>query len=78
MRHDGSCRWPFGMNRVVAAEFTGFSPGHFDKMVRAGKMPAPRREGSRLIWLQDELQSRLRALRTDDGDDGPNEWDGAA
>jgi hypothetical protein len=47
-------------------------------MVNDGKMPAPRREGSRLIWLQDELQTALRALPTEGGDDGPNEWDGAA
>lgn len=77
----GPARWPFGMARVVAADYVGFSPSHFDKMVAAGKMPAPRRDGSRLIWLQDELQAALRALPTDgrDQDNGErNPWDAAA
>lgn len=62
---NSSSRWPYGMNRVVAAEFTGFSASHFDKMVADGTMPAPRREGARLVWLQDELQAALRALPTE-------------
>lgn len=70
-----SPRWPFGMSRAVAAEYVGFSASHFDKMVEAGKMPAPRREGSRLVWLRDELESALRALPSDGkDDDGHNEW----
>ena len=73
-----SPRWPFGMNRVVAAEYVGFSAGHFDKMVAEGKMPGPRREGSRLIWLRDELEAALRALPGDAEDSGRNEWDRAA
>lgn len=73
-----SPRWPFGMNRVVAADYVGFSAGHFDKMVEEGKMPAPRREGSRLVWLRDELEAALRALPRDAEDDGVNEWDSAA
>lgn len=75
---DSSPRWPFGMNRVVAAEYTGFSAGHFDKLVAKGKMPAPRREGSRLVWLRDELETALRTLPTDGDDGGANEWDTAA
>jgi len=72
-------RWPFGMNRAVAAEYAGFSAGHFDKMVHDRKMPAPRREGSRLVWLRDELEAALRALPCeDDNDEGHNEWDSAA
>lgn len=66
------------MNRVVAADYVGFSAGHFDKMVEEGKMPAPRREGSRLVWLRDELEAALRALPRDAEDDGVNEWDSAA
>ena len=73
-----SARWPFGMNRAVASEYAGFSAGHFDKMVVDGKMPGPRREGSRLVWLRDELEAALRALPADGNDDGPNEWDKAA
>jgi predicted DNA-binding transcriptional regulator AlpA len=66
------------MSRAVAAEYVGFSASHFDKMVEAGKMPPARREGSRLVWLRDELETALRALPADSEDDGPNEWDAAA
>ncbi len=75
---DHSPRWPFGMCRAVAADYVGFSANHFDKMVAAGKMPASRREGSRLVWLRDELEAALRALPTDGAGDGSNEWDTAA
>ncbi len=77
-RATDSPRWPFGMCREVAAEYVGFSAGHFDKMVAAGRMPKPRREGSRLVWLQDELQASLRALPREAEDEGANEWDDAA
>lgn len=78
MTADNSPRWPFGMCRAVAADYVGFSSVHFDKMVAAGKMPAPRREGSRLVWLRDELEAALRALPSEADDEGANEWDTAA
>lgn len=68
-------RWPFGMGAAVAAEYVGFSLSHFNKMVDAGRMPAARREGSRLVWLKDELEAALRALPQDGDDGGVNEWD---
>jgi hypothetical protein len=71
-------RWPFGMSRAIADDYVGFSAGHFDKMVAEGRMPAPRREGSRLVWLRDELEAALRALPSKGEDEGPNEWDNAA
>jgi predicted DNA-binding transcriptional regulator AlpA len=61
-----------------AAEYAGFSAGHFDKMVADNRMPAPRREGSRLVWLRDELEAALRALPSEGDDGGPNEWNVAA
>jgi predicted DNA-binding transcriptional regulator AlpA len=73
-----SARWPFGMNRAVAAEYAGFSAGHFDKMVADGRMPAPRREGSRLVWLRDELEAALRALPSEGDDCCQNDWENAA
>lgn len=73
-----SARWPFGMSRVVAADYVGFSDRHFDKMVADGTIPAPRRDGSRLVWLRDELEVALRALPQGDDDGGVNEWDTAA
>jgi predicted DNA-binding transcriptional regulator AlpA len=77
-KHHESVRWPFGMNRAVASEYAGFSAGHFDRMVADGRMPAPRREGSRLVWLRDELEAALRALPSESDDAGLNEWDRAA
>jgi hypothetical protein len=73
-----SVRWPFGMNRATAAEYAGFSAGHFDKMVADGRMPAPRREGSRLVWLRDELEAALRALPSEGDDCSQNDWENAA
>jgi predicted DNA-binding transcriptional regulator AlpA len=77
-KHHEPIRWPFGMNRAVASEYAGFSAGHFDKMVSDGRLPAPRREGSRLVWLRDELEAALRALPSEGNNDGLNEWDNAA
>lgn len=75
---DTSPRWPYGLNRAEAASYVGFSCGHFDKMTAAGRMPAPRREGARLVWLRDELEAALRALPREGDDDSGNEWDSAA
>jgi predicted DNA-binding transcriptional regulator AlpA len=77
-RHYESARWPFGLNRAIAADYIGFSAGHFDKMVADGRMPAPRREGSRLVWLRDELEAALRALPSEGDDDSRNDWENAA
>jgi predicted DNA-binding transcriptional regulator AlpA len=66
------------MGRVLAADYIGFSPGFFDKMVVDGRMPKPRRVGSRLVWLRDELEAALRSLPAEGNDDGLNEWDTAA
>ena len=77
MTKTGHDRWSFGMNRSVAADYTSFSPGQFDKMVADGRMPAPRRVGSRLVWLRDELEAALRALPAEGNDGGLNEWDTA-
>ena len=66
------------MGRAVAAEYVGFSASHFDKMVAAGSMPAPRREGSRLVWLRDELETALRAMPADERSGGiDTSWDDA-
>jgi predicted DNA-binding transcriptional regulator AlpA len=66
------------MNREVAAEYVGFSVTHFDKMVADGRVPAPRRDGSRLVWLRDELEAALRALPAEgDASGRANEWDSA-
>jgi predicted DNA-binding transcriptional regulator AlpA len=78
MASDPSPRWPFGMSRAVAAEYTGFSASHFDRMVADGSMPAPRRDGSRLVWLRDELETSLRALPSKDDGGRRNPWDQAA
>jgi hypothetical protein len=58
---------PAALNREQAAEYVGVSPNSFDKLVCAGRMPKPRSyqpDLDRIIWLRQELEEALNALRT--------------
>ena len=46
-----------GLSRNEAAAYIGVSATLFDEMVKDGRMPAPRRANSRLIWSRAELES---------------------
>jgi excisionase family DNA binding protein len=63
-----------GLNREQAAAYVGVSAGTFDKMVREGAMPAPKRYGARLIWDRQSLDLSFAALPGDDSD-SINSWD---
>ncbi len=63
---------PIGLSRVVSALYVGVSPSQFDTMVKEGRMPKPRREGTRKIWYSVELAAALQDLPTEDA---ANEWD---
>jgi len=70
---------PRGLSRAVAARYVGVSPNTFDKMVRAGLMPGPKRVGARALWDRYQLDDAFEALPSDgpagqDESDG-NEWD---
>ena len=61
--HHESVGWPSGMNRAVGTEYAGVRAGHFDKLVADGRMPAPRREGSWLVWLHDDTRLPCERFR---------------
>lgn len=53
---------PGALQRIRAAQYVDVSPGHFDKLVREGLMPAPRDNGGVKVWLREELDAALYAL----------------
>lgn len=55
---------PAALQRARAAQYVDVSPGHFDKLVREGLMPAPRDNGGVKVWLRDELDEALFSLPT--------------
>ena len=68
---------PRGLSREHAAAYLDISPGTFDTLVRAGKLPKPRQfivtAGCRpmLRWDRYELDQAFEEL----GSVGPNPWD---
>lgn len=48
-------RWPRWMQRETAAAYTDLPLRTFDIFVRRGFLPLPRRLGTHLLWLRDEL-----------------------
>ncbi len=53
---------PTGLKRQDAAAHCGVSPGHFDRMVKDGVLPAPRALGGVNVWLRQELDAALFAI----------------
>lgn len=41
---------PRGLSREEAARYVGLGATKFDELVREGKMPKPKRVGSRTVW----------------------------
>lgn len=41
---------PRGLSREEAARYVGLGATKFDEMVKEGKMPKPKRVGSRTVW----------------------------
>lgn len=41
---------PRGLSREEAARYVGLGTTKFDEMVKEGKMPKPKRVGSRTVW----------------------------
>jgi predicted DNA-binding transcriptional regulator AlpA len=52
----------FGMSRAQAAHHIGIGMQLFDGLVREGKVPPPRKIGSRLIWLRQEVEEAIESL----------------
>lgn len=53
---------PRGVSRVEAARYIGVSPATFDKMVRDGRMPRPKRIDGRVVWDVRALDLSFDAL----------------
>jgi predicted DNA-binding transcriptional regulator AlpA len=63
---------PFGISVEQAARAVGVSPNTYLNMVEDGRMPRPKRIGSRKVWDVEEVQAAFKALphdkQIDDGD----------
>lgn len=64
---------PRGLSRVEAASYVGISPSMFDLMVADGRMPAPKRINSRLVWDRQRLDEAFENLPEKED---ANPWDG--
>jgi predicted DNA-binding transcriptional regulator AlpA len=63
---------PLGLSRSDSAQYVGVSASKFDEMVKDGRMPAPKRVNSRVIWDRLGLDQAFENLP--EGDD-ENPWD---
>lgn len=48
--NDNDPRWPRGLNRKLAAGYSGVSLSIWDKLVASGEMPQPKKVYGRIIW----------------------------
>jgi hypothetical protein len=64
------------MSRERAEAYVGVSASLFDEMVKDGRMPAPKRANSRVIWDRVQLDAAFEALP--DGGEGRNPWSDVA
>lgn len=66
---------PRGLGRVVAAQYLGISPGHFDRQVAAGVFPKPKQIAGRMVWDRHALDMAFAALPDGDDAEPANPWD---
>jgi len=62
------------LSRREAAYYVGVSPSFFDILVKDGRMPAPKRAGSRVLWDRVSLDGAFDAL-PDVESQMQNPWD---
>ena len=65
---------PRGLSRREAAYYVGVSPSFFDILVKDGRMPAPKRINSRVLWDRVTLDEAFEALPDVDSQN-QNPWD---
>ncbi len=53
---------PRGLSRIEAAAYIGVSASLFDIMVADGRMPAPKRIGSRTVWDRAAVDAAFESL----------------
>lgn len=66
---------PRGLSRAEAAGYVGVSPSMFDIMVADGRMPAPKKINSRVVWDRQRLDEAFENLPEKED---ANPWDGVA
>ena len=64
---------PRGLSRAEASRYVGISATTFDLLVADGRMPKPKRIGSRTVWDLRALDAAFDAL-PDDGTEQSNPW----
>ena len=65
---------PRGLSREEAAAYIGVSPSLFDILVKDGRMPAPKRLNSRVVWDRLKLDVAFEVLDDTDADGTDDEW----
>ena len=63
-----------GLRRNDAAIYVGISPTKFDELVKAGKLPKPKRIDSIVLWDKLKLDDAFDDL-FGDADESENPWD---
>ncbi len=65
---------PRGLSREQAAAYVGISASLFDLLVKDGRMPAPKRINSRVVWDRLKLDVAFEALVDSDDGTTSDEW----
>jgi predicted DNA-binding transcriptional regulator AlpA len=65
---------PRGLSREQAAAYVGISPSFFDKLIRDGRMPLPKRVNARVIWDRVKLDAAFEALGDTDEASVDDDW----
>lgn len=61
--------------RPLAASYLGIGTSKFDELVRAGRLPRPKKIDARRLWDVRELDAVVDDLPTDGGEPAQNPWD---
>ena len=64
----------FGLGEIEAAAAIGISASKFRELVKAARMPRPRRIDGRAIWDVDELREAFKALPHDGESEKADTW----
>jgi predicted DNA-binding transcriptional regulator AlpA len=63
-----------GLRREEAAAYVSLSPSMFDKMIKDGRLPKPKKFGGASVWDMRQLDLVFDAL-PDANNDNVNPWD---
>ena len=63
-----------GLRREEAAAYVALSPSMFDKMIKDGRLPKPKKFGDASVWDMRQLDLAFEAM-PDANNDNTNPWD---